>query len=264
MPNTYTELLRTVLTSNTTAVTLSLSGISGYTDLRLVFDCATVADGKTLQITFNGDTTSLYSLTELNGNGTSATSTRTSGSAFLPVTQQIGTTTSLNRSFVTMDLQNYANTSVFKTVIGRMTNAGGASYPGTSAFVGLYRSTNAITSITITTNNSQQLSGATFSLYGIANADQGAAKATGGIITEDSQYWYHTFGASGAFIPKQSLTCDVLVIAGGGGGGRRHGGGGGAGGVSYQSGRSVTATTYNITVGGGGAGGGAASAGTTG
>jgi hypothetical protein len=42
----------------------------------------------------------------------------------------------------------------------------------------------------------------TATLYGIANADQGAAKATGGIITEDSQYWYHTFGASSAFIPN--------------------------------------------------------------
>jgi hypothetical protein len=163
---TYTPIARQVLASNTTTVTLS-SIPSTYTDLFFVFDCATVVDGKTLQITYNGDSSSLYSLTELNGNGTSATSTRTSGAAFLPVTQQVGTTTSLNRSFVSINLQNYANTSVFKTTLGRMTNAGGASYPGASAFIGLYRSTNAISSISVTTNNSQQLSGSTFTLYGI-------------------------------------------------------------------------------------------------
>ncbi len=77
----------------------------------------------------------------------------------------------------------------------------------------------------------------------------------GGIITEDSQYWYHTFGASGAFIPKQSLTCDILQIAGGGGGGFTRGGAGGAGGLLLHSAQSLTATSYNVTVGAGGAAG---------
>jgi hypothetical protein len=146
---------------------------------------------------------------------------------------------------------NYSNTSVFKTILVRSNSAGF----GVETFVDLWRNTNAITSIKITISGGNIAVGSTFSLYGIANADQGAAKATGGIITEDSQYWYHTFGATGAFVPKQSLTCDVLVVAGGGAGGANTGGGGGAGGVSYQTGRSVSATTYNITVGGGGTAG---------
>jgi len=218
MPNTYKELLRTTIGTATSSVTLSLSGISGYTDLVLVANFTVATASGNLVMTFNGDTTSgLYSKTQLEGTGTSAFSGRTANANNIGLDSNMGSDTT-SPSIHILNLMNYANTSVFKTVLHRQSSFWSAN-PGTAARVGLWRNTNAITSITLSNGAVNFNVGSTFSLYGIANADQGAAKATGGMITEDSQYWYHTFGASGAFIPKQSLTCDILQIAGGGGGG---------------------------------------------
>jgi len=61
-------------------------------------------------------------------------------------------------------------------------------------------------------------------------------KATGGTITSDATYWYHTFSANGTFTPLLSISgCEVLIVAGGGGGGygSAASGGGGAGGLLY-------------------------------
>ena len=94
-------------------------------------------------------------------------------------------------------------------------------------------------------------------------------KATGGTITSDASYWYHTFTGNGTFTPLQSLTADILVIAGGGGGGINQygntiGGGGGAGGLLYFSSQSLTATGYTCTIGGGGSANTTGAAGTNG
>jgi len=252
MPNTYTELRRTSVGTATPSVTLDLTGISGYTDLVLIADnvgsSASVVD---LRMRFNGDSSSLYSDTELFGNGSSALSDRHSNTTFAKLAYSGGS----DKPLVIANIMNYSNTTTNKTVLIR----DNASTNAVVARVCLWRNTAAITSLEISYSSGNIAAGSTFSLYGIANADQGAAKATGGIITEDSQYWYHTFGASGAFVPKQSLTCDVLVVAGGGGGGGSLGnqgsGGGGAGGVLAFSSQALTAISYNVTVGAGGAGG---------
>jgi hypothetical protein len=247
MPNTYTELLKTTVGTATSSVSLSLSGISGYTDLRIVMNVSVTSSADNVCFRYNGDTGSNYSRTGLAGNGSSALSARSSNVTFNEI-DYYGFLETVP-SFVSADIMNYSNTTTFKTVLGRSANASN----GTGATVGLWRNTSAITSITVFTKGGLNFAvGSTFSLYGIANADQGAAKATGGIITEDATYWYHTFGASGAFIPKQSLTCDVLVVAGGGGAGYYYGAGGGAGGIQYATSQSLTATTYNVTIGSGG------------
>ena len=249
MPNTYVALRTETVATATSSVTFSLSGISGYTDLVLVSQIKALGGDTNARIRFNGDTTSNYSYTYLSGSGSAAFSNRASSATGGYIDTYGQPQVNFNYSNIT-HIFNYANTTTFKTVLSRANNAAS----GVDATVNLWRKTpEAITSITIYSNNANTFDvGSTFNLYGIANADQGAAKATGGIITEDSQYWYHTFGASGAFIPKQSLTCDVLVVAGGGGGGGRIGGGGGGGG--FRTGTlSLTTTTYNVTVGGGGA-----------
>jgi hypothetical protein len=248
MPNTYTELLKTTVATATSSVTLSLTGISGYTDLVLVINNTHSTNAVDGWFRLNGDTGSNYSRTNLNGDGTSATSGRNSNVAF-GYGILVLTTPSTN----ILQFMNYANTTTFKTVLMRSNNAGSGGY--VQATVDLWRNTNAITSIEIGCASGNYAVGSTFSLYGIANADQGAAKATGGIITEDATYWYHTFGASGTFTPKQALTCDYLVLAGGGGGGVYAGGGGGAGGYLTGSSLSVSVTPYPVTVGSGGAGG---------
>lgn len=254
MPNTYVALATQTLGSAATSVTFS-SISNSYTDLRIVLNvtASSLVNGR---MQFNGDTSALYSTTVLYGSGSVAASTRQSGQNSIWLDN---TDTGTNWCVTTIDVMNYSNSTTFKTALIR----GNAASSQVDAHVGLWRNTNAITSLTLFPSSGTYSVGSTFSLYGIANADQGAAKATGGIITEDSTYWYHTFGASGAFIPKQSLTCDVLVVAGGGAGGASTGAGGGAGGLCYQTGRSVSATTYNITVGAGGtAGGGAGGSGT--
>jgi hypothetical protein len=212
-------------------------------------------------MTVNGDSGTNYSDTALDGDGATAISTRHSSANFFAITNNIGIAGTLGAQTTVIHLQNYSNTTTYKTVLFRANNATSSGYPGATAAVGLWRNTAAITSISLTTASTTFLAGSTFSLYGIANADQGAAKATGGIITEDATYWYHTFGASSAFIPKQSLSCDILQIAGGGGGSA---GGGGAGGLLAYSSQSLTAISYNVTVGGGGAAGTSSSQGTNG
>ena len=265
---TYVPLISYTVPSAVSSVTLGSGGQgtipSTYTDLVLVANLRSDDGSTTINNRFrlgNGgtiDTGTNYSMTRLNGNGTSATSSRTSntdaidiyadasGSAFNPTIIQI---------------MNYSNSTTYKTVISRYN--GNAN---TGASVGLWRSTSAVDCIRLQAGNGKWVSGSTFTLYGIANADTGAL-ATGGVITYDSTYYYHTFGSSGTFTPKQNLTVDYLVVAGGGGGGNLIGGGGGAGGLlstvdnyggpsgSLQSKLSLTSSTaYTITVGSGGAG----------
>jgi hypothetical protein len=59
---------------------------------------------------------------------------------------------------------NYSNSTTYKTILGRSN----AATSGTSAAVGLWRSTSAINSIEIGTVSFT--AGSTFSLYGIAAA----------------------------------------------------------------------------------------------
>jgi hypothetical protein len=251
MPNTYVALATQTLGTATSSVTLSLTGISGYTDLVLVTSVLGQSGGGaeyTEQLQFNADTSSgLYSDTLLRGDGSTVTSGRHSNQnqIYLSVLGSLSTT--VPRVSV-INIQNYANASVFKTVLSREAQAN----TGVEAAVGLWRNTNAITSIRYSLQAGNIAVGSTFSLYGIANADQGAAKATGGIITEDATYWYHTFGASSAFIPKQSLTCDVLVVAGGGGSGYGNNAGGGGGGGYLQGSMNFTAISYPVVIGAGG------------
>lgn len=258
MPNTYVALRTETVATATPSVTFSLSGISGYTHLDLVIDATVTSGACNMAVRFNGDTASNYSVTGIYGNGSTATSSRHSNQTFAYMSEA-----STSRGTTVLRVFDYANATTFKTFLNR----GGTTDTATTTRVGLWRKTpEAITSITIINDGGVNFAvGSTFSLYGIANADQGSAKATGGIITEDSQYWYHTFGASGAFIPKQSLTCDILQIAGGGGGGgaQYEGGGGGAGGLLAFTSQTVS-TSQNITVGAGGPGGANASRGTNG
>jgi hypothetical protein len=60
---------------------------------------------------------------------------------------------------------NYANTSTYKTVLTRSNK-----YDRVGAIVGLWRSTAAINSITLTAYSNTYAIGSTFTLYGIAAA----------------------------------------------------------------------------------------------
>lgn len=141
---------------------ITFNSFSGYTDLLLV---ATAARGITgsgsadFNMTFNGDTGSNYSVTLLYEGG----STRASNRANFNWMGAVGDGNNLQSM---VHIMNYSNSTTYKTALGRW---GSPSDGIVRASVGLWRSTAAITSFTITPPNGIA-SGSTFTLYGILAA----------------------------------------------------------------------------------------------
>jgi hypothetical protein len=247
--NTYVALAKQTVSA---ASSITFNSIpSTYTDLVLVGAGSSSASG-TLYMQFNSVTSSQYSYTSLYGSGTAAGSGRVVAGAF----GYFGFYTTNQNNFI-CNIQNYSNTTTNKTTVSRSNSTDYAA-----ATVMLWQNTAAINSILIAPN-SGTFTG-TISLYGIT-ANSTTAKATGGTITSDASYWYHTFTSSGTFAPSVALSADVLVIAGGAsGGGFSKGGGGGAGGVCNQTSRLISPASYSVTVGAGGAGAPSTTVGTSG
>jgi len=264
--NTYVELDRAVLVSNTGPIIFS-NIPQTYTDLRIVFKGGFVDSGFMIGARVGNntiDTGANYSYQLFRGSSSGvASSYRKSGMVFGAFCQQGGNNLD---NVMTVDFFNYSNTTTFKTWSSRYSNP----IEGIDAAVSLWRSTAAINTISIAEcgdggsgsfNYGNMLSGTTISLYGIrAEGISPAPKATGGVISSDSTYYYHTFPATGVFRPSQSLTCDYFVVAGGGaagavvGGGWAGGGGGGGGYRTFSSVSFASNTNYTATVGAGGAG----------
>jgi hypothetical protein len=252
--NTHVALRTTTVPSNTSSVTFDLTGITGYTDLQIVSQAKKGEAGTNTDLTmrFNGDSGTNYSWTAASGTGTTTLS---------PSRQVNGTSIYVdfyaelngdNPSVREINIFNFASTTLYKTVYTRA----GRAQEGVDMIQGLYRgstgsSTEAITSISFQGNGGTIAAGSQFTIYGIA-ASSGGSKATGGVITSDDTYFYHTFLASGTFTPLQTLSCDVVSVGGGGGGGWNNAGGGGGGEVDIVSALSVS-VAKTVTVGGGGA-----------
>jgi hypothetical protein len=162
MPATYEPIASQTLGS--AANSLSFTSIpSTFTDLILVGNWA--ANGvASWEVRINSDTGTNYSITRLIGNGSSASSQRTPNDTLFN-TNLYGTT---NGQTVGMaQFMSYANTSVNKTVLF----AGGAADQLVNRSVGLWRSTAAISSVTISIFSSvNYAAGSTFSLFGIKAA----------------------------------------------------------------------------------------------
>ena len=162
MPTTYEPIATTTLGSNQTSVDFSSISAS-YTDLVLILEGTGTAD-LDLCLRFNSDTGSNYSMTNLRGDGSSVYSSRDTSRDRMAV----GIITS-TRTMSRINIQNYSNSTTYKTAIAR-TDSTNATY-GLMARVGLWRSTAAITTVTILTNSTSGLaSGMTLTLYGIAAA----------------------------------------------------------------------------------------------
>ena len=165
MASTYTPIQTQTLGSAQASVTFS-SIPSTYTDLRLVITTTNNSPATSnLQIQFNGDTGSNYSYTRLLGDGSSASSSRgatqTAGAIgyYADDANDFGTFTS--------DIMNYSNATTYKTVIAR----GSAASVMVSAYVSLWSSTAAITSLLVKNSSAVNFkAGSTFTLYGIAAA----------------------------------------------------------------------------------------------
>lgn len=166
MPATYEPIATTTLGSAASSITFS--SIPGtYTDLRLAIVCRTNTDSDAA-IQFNSNTGTNYSQTNLYGNGSTVTSGR-STSATRIYANGGGNTSSTIPHLYTIDIFSYAG-STNKTVL-----ASGSQDRNGSGVVnnscGLWRNTNAITSISIVTAGSDTFSaGTTATLYGILKA----------------------------------------------------------------------------------------------
>ena len=159
MPSTYEPISSQTLGSAASIVTFSdIPTI--YTDLRLI---AVFTDSNSYTLLrFNSDSNNNYSRTYLSN----ATPGRTSNisSAYLD-----GYNTGPLASNI-FDIFSYASPNVFKSCLNSVANMGGSTEVVRHSY--LWRSTSAITSISIISPNSTSsiASGSTFSLYGIKAA----------------------------------------------------------------------------------------------
>jgi hypothetical protein len=163
LPSTLTPIATTTLGSGITTATLS-SISSAYTDLVMVITRG--GDEGSLRMYFNSDTGTNYSTTIIAGTGSAANSVRQSTQNAILINGVYGATNANTNTIV--QLQNYSNTTTNKTVLSR----GTIPDDETVACVGLWRSTAAINSISITAINGTGLwlSGSTITLYGIKAA----------------------------------------------------------------------------------------------
>lgn len=170
--STYSTIATTTLGSAASSVTFS--SISGsYTDLVIVSNVKITTSGFGLVIQFNSDTGTNYSLTNIEGNGTTANSGRATSASYITLTYGIGIPTASNTfSTVITNVMNYSNSTTNKTILSRHSNGSTSNSPGTEAIVGLWRNTAAITSITLKqqTGSNNLDAGSVFTLYGITAA----------------------------------------------------------------------------------------------
>jgi hypothetical protein len=165
---TYEPIATTTLGSAQASVTFN--SFSGYTDLVLIMQGKSSNSTDDPQLYFNSDTGSNYSLTVLSGNSSTASSFRYSNvsNGFycgLPGWTSSGFTTHI------VNIMNYANITTYKSILSRNgANDNASGYNATNAVAGLWRSTSAITSLTVDGGSGNIASGSTFTLYGIAAA----------------------------------------------------------------------------------------------
>ena len=178
MPSTYTLISSNVLSSSAASVTFS-SIPSTYTDLVLRVsarnDAATIwSNDIVLQLNGSGFSTSLFSNTELTGNGATASSARNSnGAGWNGDGGRMDTAGNTSNTFTSDEwyISNYTGSS---NKVASRSNA--SEQNATTAYINasanLWRSTAAITSIWIGNDygSGNFVSGSSFYLYGVKNS----------------------------------------------------------------------------------------------
>jgi hypothetical protein len=114
---------------------------------------------------FNGDTGSNYSSTTVWGNGSSAGSNRHTNQNGIYANPGSGIGTAGDFMPWIINIQNYSNTTTYKTTVARFNNAVSVVNGG----VGLWRNTAAITSVSLVAEagSNDFQANSTFTLYGI-------------------------------------------------------------------------------------------------
>jgi hypothetical protein len=248
----------TVGSGGAASVTLPATGTipATYTDLKILVSARNSASSTGIEIIFNG-TSSGYTMRRLYGTGSGTPASDTGGtSAFISNTMVNDSTYTAN-TFGNGEIYipNYSVSGVAKSVSIDGVTENNATTALAMFTAGLSSGTGAITTIRLVASGGNFVEGSTFYLYGISKVTS-TPKATGGIVSQDATYWYHTFPFTSTFTPTEAISADVLCIAGGGGTGVNFSAGAGAGGVLLFSSQSLTTTNYTVSVGSGGTGSG--------
>ena len=173
MANTYTLISSQVLGSNTASITFS--SIPGtYTDLTLRVSARSDDAGQMdyLQTRFNSDSATNYSNTWLRGNGSVAASGRTTSSSYIQFLYSTNASGSVANTYGNSEIYIPSYTaSQNKPIFHFGVKEENATQTFMGAQAGLWRNTDAITSITITpVFGTTWLATSSFYLYGIKNS----------------------------------------------------------------------------------------------
>ena len=269
MPNM--ELINKVTVGSGGAANISFTSIpQTYTDLVVKWSLrnSDASFRMNINVTYNA-ISSGYSSTYIAGQGTGAASAALNATGTTQIySGEIPAATGTTSTFSNGEIYipNYTSSNHKSASIDNVQESNQSTNVFATLVAGSVSNTAAISTVVLTPGAGNFVQYSTAYLYGVTSVTS-SAKATGGTITSDGAYFYHTFTSSGTFTPTQSLTADYLVVAGGGGGGDDIGGGGGAGGLRS----TVTATggggsletalslalnnSYTVTVGAGGANG---------
>ena len=164
MPATYEPIATTTLGAN--AAEITFSGISSaYTDLVVILNFNLATNGS-LGLRFNSDTGTNYSDTNLYGDGATAYSNRTTSDDRLNLDGKFATPTTQPKLAI-VNIFSYTG-STNKTVLSQLNSDANGS-GRVMRTVGLWRSTSAITSVTLR-SGSNFTTGTTATLYGIKAA----------------------------------------------------------------------------------------------
>lgn len=172
MANTYTLINSTSL--STTAASVTFSAIPAtFDDLVVLYSVRVDGANNTNNqvVTFNSDTNGNYSETMVQGDGSSASSSRlTNGTSLNLTSLNSGNSTSSTFSSHEIYIPKYTTTSVKPMSTFTATETNSATGIRIQANAQQYRGTSAISSITFTTSGLNFVSGSTFWLYGIKNS----------------------------------------------------------------------------------------------
>jgi len=167
-PNNYESIATTTLSSTNTITFSSIPATYTHLQIRVLARSQRADTGDLCNFRFNGDTASNYVAHQLNGDGATA-----GAGAWSSVAQIYGMRVAANSASANvfgvgvLDILDYANTNKYKTtrsLSGYDNNGSGEIY----LMSGNWRSTSAITSITIVPNvGTGFLQYSSFALYGV-------------------------------------------------------------------------------------------------
>lgn len=167
----FDSIATTTLTSDTSTVTISsIPSTYKHLQLRIMSKSARTATPLTaIYVTLNSDTGSNYARHLLYGDGTTAGAGANASTTSMYLGYEATSEATVNANMFgvsIIDFHDYANTSKYKTVrsiTGADTNGNGQI----RLTSGLWQSTSAITSISLTDAVDNFKAGSTFALYGI-------------------------------------------------------------------------------------------------